>query len=159
MQRAARIAAVRPPACGGVPTENVRPVLPSGVTPPQFGTYCSVGANVCANPGTVTCSGVGTSPTASEIWGQISALLPPDATIANLQFSYAYDPNLGFLGGPYVPTVTTELQNLTFSFISPLGALAALAGASGTDGLGADITFPPMSVSLPGEDLAQGNAG
>jgi hypothetical protein len=159
MQRAARIATVRPPACAGVPTENVRPPSAPGVTPARFGTYCRDGAGVCANPGTFTCSGAASNPTANEVWQAISALLPNDATIANIRFSYSFDQNLGFLGGPYVPVVTAELQNLTFSFVSPLGALAGLAGAAGAGGIDDDITFPSLSVSLPGEDLAQGTNG
>jgi len=52
-----------------------------------------------------------------------------------------------------------ELQNLGFEFVSPLGALARAAGATPSADLGADIPFPPMSVSLPAEDLAQGESG
>ncbi len=159
MQVAARIAAVRPAACAGVPQTHQRGPVLLGVAPPRFGTSCRSGANVCANPGPIACAGSASSATAQEIWGIIGPAMPNDATIANLRFIYSYDSNLGFLGGPYVPVVTVEIRNLTFEFVSPLGALAALAGATDTVGLGADIVFPSMSVSLPGEDLALGEAG
>lgn len=149
---AARVAAVRPPACSGVPVENNR--LSGSVE--RFGTSCSASGGICVNPGPISCSGSLTNPTAAEIWPLISGALPNDATIANLRFRYTYDANLGFLGGPYVPVVTVELQNLNFTFISPLVGATVGAIASGS---GADIAFPALSVSLPGEDLALGDAG
>lgn len=159
MQVAARVAAVRLPACPGIPSINARGIVAGGTLPPDFGTSCRAGANICVNVGTVSCSGSVANPTASEIWTLIAGALPNDATIANLKFSYTYDNNLGFLGGPYVPVVTVELQNLDFQFVSPLGALAGLAGAMASPTLGADIPFPSMSVSLPAEDLALGGDG
>ena len=85
--------------------------------------------------------------------------LPVSADISNLSFSYAYDSNLGFLGGPYVPVVTVGLQNVDFEFLTPLGGLVALTGATADPALAATVPFPPMSVSLPGEDLALGSNG
>jgi TadE-like protein len=159
MQVAARVAAVRPPACAGVPEVNVRgPVAPSDI-PPNFGSLCREGANICANPGIISCTGAAGNGTASEIWALVRGALPNDATIANLNFSYAFDSNLGFLGGPYVPVVTVEVQNLNFEFVSPLSALVGLSGAVADPALGAAIPFPAMSVSLPAEDLALGNNG
>jgi len=158
MQRAARIAAVRPPACAGIPTAISRGVVPANTVPPKFGTLCSAGATICANPGTITCTGNAGDPTASEIWASISGMMPTTATPANLSFTYAFDPALGFLGGPYVPVVTVEIQNLNFQFTSPLGGFAALAGAPGNN-LPGTLQFPTMSVSLPAEDLALGNNG
>ncbi|MEH6360898.1 MAG: TadE family protein [Amylibacter sp.] len=159
MQIAARVSAVRPPACPGVPEVHLRGAVAPGTLPPKFGTSCGSGAMVCTNPGTITCSGSAANPTANEIWTLISGALPYDAGIDNLRFSYSYDNNLGFLGGPYVPVVTVEVQNLNFQFMSPLGALVGLAAGAADPGLGADIPFPPMSVSLPAEDLALGNDG
>ncbi|MGJ8585781.1 MAG: TadE/TadG family type IV pilus assembly protein [Marinosulfonomonas sp.] len=157
MERAARIAVVRPPACAGVPTINLRgPVAPNTVAP-RFGTKCSAGPNICANAGTITCSGNAGDPTVSEIWSAISGLLPRSATEANLSISYTADSQLGFLGGPYVPVVTVELQNLNFQFTSPLGGLAAMAGSPNTNIPGSTLPFPAMSVSLPAEDLGNGN--
>jgi hypothetical protein len=76
-----------------------------------------------------------------------------------LRFSYTYDARLGFLGGPYVPVVTVEMEDVTFDFVTPLAGLAALASATGTSAIGSTVTMPSMSVSLPGEDLAQGEDG
>ncbi len=157
-QLAARLAAVRPAACAGVPPFNVRGTL-TGTGLPRFGTNCTAVANLCTNPGTITCTGNLANPTVAEIWTATSALLPTTATPANLRFSYAYDPKLGFLGGPYVPVVTVEIQNLNFQFATPLSGLAALAGAGGAPTPGPTLPFPPMSVSLPAEDLAQGTNG
>jgi hypothetical protein len=159
MQRAVRIAVVRPPACAGVPQSHTRGAVPNGTAPPPFGTKCSAGASICANPGVITCSGNANDPTTSEIWSQISAMMPASATPANLQFSYGFDSSLGFLGGPYTPVVTVEIQNLNFQFATPLSALAAFAGDTSGATPGATLPFPGMSVSLPGEDLAAGNAG
>lgn len=158
MHTAARIAVVRPPACAGVPATNAPgPVAPSS-DPPRFGTSCNAASNVCANVATIACNGAAANATASEIWAAVQGGLPNDATIANLRFSYTFDSDLGFLGGPYVPVVTVELQGLNFDFVHPLSGLAALAGG-GSSTLGGSITFPTMSVSLPAEDLALGTAG
>lgn len=158
MQAAARIAAVRPAACPGVPLENER-ITPAAATV-DYGTSCgAAGGPYCVNPGPITCSGVATNPTAAEVWAQVRNTLPGTATIANLRFTYTYDARMGFLGGPYVPIVTVQLQNVTFEFVTPLSALAAVAGAAPGGTVGTAITLPGMSVSLPGEDLAQGGNG
>lgn len=159
MQVAARVAAVRPAACAAVPETNIRSPITQSTTPARYGTNCSAGANICADLGIIQCSGAATNATAAEIWALLQGALPNDATIANLQFSYEYDNNLGFLGGPYVPMVTVELQNLNFEFVSPLSALVGLAGGQSEPGLGSAVVFPTMSVSLPAEDLATGSGG
>lgn len=159
LQRATRIAAVRPAACPNVPLMNTRGTgLIAGVAP-HYGAACSAGVGICANPGTQTCTASVTNPTAVEIWAGIRPLMPSHATIANLRISYANDPQLGFLGGPYVPMVTVEIQNLNFQFATPLSALAALAGSANNAMPGATLPFPRMSTSLPAEDLALGNNG
>jgi Flp pilus assembly protein TadG len=165
MQKAARIAVVRPSACDGLagitalPTTNdsVSP-LPVGVTAPKYGTNCSVSANVCKVVATQTCSGNASNATAQEIWTAVSPLLPPNATIARLSFTYAFNSDLGFLGGPYEPMVTVKLQGMNFAFVSPLGALATLASGVNSN-LPSTLPFPAMSVSLPAEDLALGVNG
>ena len=78
----------------------------------------------------MTCTGAATNATASEIWDRINPLLPVNATIDMMQFSYSFDPKLGFLGGPYTPMVTVELNLNDFQFASPLAALANAAGAT-----------------------------
>jgi hypothetical protein len=54
-QIAARLAVVRPPACGGVPAINLRPALDAADV--LFGTSCSDGNDVCAAPLAITCDG------------------------------------------------------------------------------------------------------
>lgn len=152
---AARTAAVRPPACTGVPAYHVR----GGASPaPRFGTSCAAGANTCLNPGTVTCLGSAGNATASEIWTAVQPWLPPNATTAHVRYTYTFDANLGFLGGPYVPMLTVDLDLPAFQFIAPIGALAQAAGAA-SDPVGTTFTYPDFSMSLPAEDLALGEAG
>jgi Flp pilus assembly protein TadG len=154
-QLAARLAAVRPPACAGVPTRNVRG---TATTILNFGALCRAGSGVCANPGTFTCQGVASNATAQEIFTAVRPLVPPGSSIGQMRYSYAFDPNLGFLGGPYVPMVTVEFTSVNFTFVSQLGAfVTALTGQTST--LGAPLSLPGMSVSLPGEDLALGTDG
>jgi Flp pilus assembly pilin Flp len=153
-QLAARLAAVRPPACAGVPTRNVRGTN----TSLNFGSLCRAAPGVCANPGTITCQGVATNATAQEIFTAVRPLVPPGTTIGQMRYSYAFDPNLGFLGGPYVPMVTVEFTSVNFTFVSQLGFFVrALTGQNST--LGAPLSMPGMSVSLPGEDLDLGTNG
>ena len=153
-QIAARTAVVRPPACAGVPETHQR----GDNTTPSFGTSCSAVAGACASVATLSCSGAASNATASEIWARINPLLPANATIDMLQFSYSYDANLGFLGGPYTPIVTVELTLNEFQFASPLAALANAAGASNST-LPSTARYSNFSVSLPAEDLASGDSG
>ncbi len=155
---AARLAAVRPPACPGVPATIERD--PAGTGTSDYGTSCNAGGAICADPGAISCTGLSTNATAAEIWAMVQTTLPPDAAISNLRFTYSYDPNLGFLGGPYVPVVTVELENVAFDFVTPLSALAAVAGATpGGTGIPGTLMLPSQSASMPGEDLAQGENG
>ncbi|WP_413872617.1 TadE/TadG family type IV pilus assembly protein [Albidovulum sp.] len=159
MQIATRIAVVRPPACPGVPATNLRGTVPAGTVPPRFGTACSAGATICATASAAPCTGVAGNPTVNEIWTAIAPLMPAGSSVANLSFRYDFDPNLNFLGGPYVPVVTVELTNLNFSFVTPLGGLAAVATQGPVSGLSGSLPFPAMSMSLPGEDLNLGENG
>ena len=160
---AARIATVRPAACGGVPETYGR----GSNLSIAFGTNCSFSGGTCNVPTTVSCVGDPNNPTAAEVWSRISPLLPNDAEISNLRFIYSPDGDssdgvteqIGFLGGPYVPTVTVEIHGLVFKFATPLSGLANLAsGASGST-ISNDIPIPTMSVSIPGEDLNVGTKG
>lgn len=158
VQMAARIAVARPPACPDVPAINARGPVAEGTVPPIFGTNCRAGTDICASPAPIVCAGDDTNATASEIWATIRPLMPTDATIENLRFTYTYTSELGFLGGPYVPMVTVEVQDLNFRFITPLGALAAVAGAPDSD-LPGTLPFPGFGTTLPAEDLNLGTAG
>lgn len=159
MQRAARIAAVRPPVCAGVPSSNARGILPAGTVPPSYGTRCAAG--ICLDPGIITCTsatGAAGQTTAGEIWQSVSPLLPASTTIDNIRFTYSYDHALNFLGGPYVPTVSVELTGMQFNFVTPLGGLLAIAGGTGA-APAPQLSFPPMRVTLPAEDLDHGTNG
>ena len=162
MHIAARLAVVRPAVCPTVPElHDVGVVIPGDPTP-RFGTKCSAG--VCADVGTITCSGTTTSDTANEIWGIVGGAMPPGTNISNMRFSYAFDDDLGFLGGPYTPMVTVELTGVRFRFLTPLGKMGELVGGSSNavldDYADADgVPFPPMGVTMPGEDLALGTNG
>ncbi len=158
MQIAARIAAVRPAACAGVPATNARGTVPAGTVPPRFGTHCTANGWICAAPA-ASCPGTAGNPTVNEIWTAIAPLMPAGSTPANLSFRYDFDPGLNFLGGPYVPVVTVELAGLNFNFVTPLGGLAALATGNPTSGFSGTMPFPAMSMSLPGEDLNLGESG
>ena len=153
-QLAARIAAVRPPACAGLPLTNQRG--PSTLNL-RFGTSCSAAAGVCSSVPTISCTGDAANPTAAEIWGRVNPLLPIGSTIDMLQFTYSYDSNIGFLGGPYSPMLTVELALDDFQFVSPLAALANAAGATNSS-LGTAANYSSFSVSLPAEDLATGES-
>lgn len=154
-QLAARLAAVRPPACAGVPLRNERG---AALAPPAFGALCRADVGVCLAAATATCLGGSNNATALEIFTAVRPLIPAGTTIDQMQYSYAFDPNLGFLGGPYVPMVTVEFTGVNFFFISQLGAfVTALTGQNST--LGTPLALPGMSVSLPGEDLALGTEG
>lgn len=154
---AVRIAVVRPPACAGVPAMNTRGS--TTITPlPSFGTSCSAATGICANPGTISCTGDASNPTAAEIWSKVEPLMPYGTTIANLNFSYRYDSDLGFLGGPYVPMVSVSLANANFQFVTPIWLMAEFYTGQST-GNSTTISLPAVPASLPGEDLAQGVSG
>jgi hypothetical protein len=159
-EMATRIAIVRPAVCAGVPERHERGAA-GGFIPPRFGTSFRAAAGVCIDPGPVSCLGsTATGPglaTANEIFNRVRPLIPAGATLADFRFTYAFDPRLGFLGGPYTPVVTVEFQAPPFQFIAPIGGLvnAASPGA----GMGDPIFSPTFSVSMPGEDLMLGTGG
>ena len=188
MQRAARIATVRPPVCANVPEIH----NPGATANVRFGTLCrGLGANggVCEAVPTRSCTLLSdtayltvntqakcdalapqSTSTGQEIWCVLQPILPSNAEPKNIRVAYTFDENLGFLGGPYTPMVEVSIVtdsntvalggSLDFTFLTPLGGLAALAGgvATGVD-VGNTMPFPDLSVSLPGEDLNHGNGG
>ena len=166
---AVRTAAVRPPACPGVP-DKIDAVTGTGASP-KFGTLCRAGS-VCATPNFPnanfdgwSCTLAENNTTADEIWATVSPLLPNYLLRSDVWVYYGHNPDIGFLGGPYTPVITVELARDTdgngtpdgvpFDFITPLGALASLTTGTGPD-LGGNIILPSMSASLPAEDLGQG---
>ena len=156
---AARIAVVRPPVCADVPTTNARA---NSESTENFGTQCREVNGLCAAPGPFVCTlddpaeGTQARGTADEIWRRVGGLLPGNATRADIRVTYESDPELGFLGGPYIPIVSVEIVDLDFQFVTPLGGLAGLAGAANAGDLGSPLGFPSMRASLPAEDLNHG---
>ncbi|SLN46384.1 TadE-like protein [Roseivivax jejudonensis] len=152
-ERAVRMAVVRPPLCPDVDTvvrRSALGLLQPGVTP---GTRCADAPGVCRAPDPVSCTAADAGAGADAIWDRVAPFLPANAAPENLRFSYTWDPALNRLGAGYSPLVTVEITDLDFDFISPLGALAAAAGADDADSLGASLPFPSMSASHPAEDL------
>lgn len=163
---AVRMAATLPPACANVPQANLADTRNTA----RFGSLCTATGAVCRGEtaAPISCSGSATNDTATWIFAEIQPLLTGTQdlngqapTVANLVFRYTFDDKMNFLGGPYVPTVTVEVQNLRFNFVSPVNGLIRFArnGTTGPTGTPAPMTVPPMSVSLPGEDLNRGEAG
>lgn len=174
MQQAARIAIVRTPACAGVagvpvvPNTTGRDPANSDPIPPRFGTACNAGATICAPVAESSCTlaqGIAAgNATAIEIWSRIDDIVPANATAANVRITYtdstvlgSTNLRLGFLGGPYVPIVTAQVQGLTFNFVTPIAGFVRMMG--GTSTFARSVQFPALSVSLPAEDLAPGENG
>ena len=174
VQVASRMAAVKPPACSGVPSTNARGSY-TDITGPRFGTNCGFANGVCAQPAVTVCTGANpvdsdAQDTVAEIWNMLQFAVPNDPTAdfdaGNISFTYAFDPEMNFLGGPYVPMVTVTIEELPFRFVSPLGVLAALVVGRSTPETDALATatsgfklFSDFSATLPGEDLASGANG
>ncbi|MFT4706190.1 MAG: Flp pilus assembly protein TadG [Reinekea sp.] len=154
-QIATRVATVRPAACAGLPD---RYAIGTASPAPRYGTSCGAVLNACAMPATVSCAGGAGNTTANEIWTRIAPTMPSGTTISDLTFIYSADPNLGYLGGPYVPLVTVELTLPAFQLSFPIGALANLAGG-GSGGFSGQPQYRVFSITLPGEDLATGTNG
>ena len=181
MQRGVRLAAVRPPVCGNLPSIH----LPAtGASDYTAGTLCLTDGGICA-PARAQCllsgpygnGNTAGAATAVEIWDTIEPLMPQGTTTSNVLLTYEYDPRLGFLGGPYVPVITARLvgapngntpgtgvnedgfDEYPFLFVTPLSALAAQAGASDVTGIPGSIPFPGIEVTIPAEDMNQGVQG
>lgn len=179
MQRAVRIAAVRPPVCANVPLFHT-----AGGGSYSAGTLCRLETGVCSTFSAPACTlnnpesgNQDAVATANEIWNTIAALMPPDTNRSNVSLEYSYDANLGFFGGPYVPKITATLVGgddecnedgeLYFKFVTPLSDLAAAAGAANADSTLPDgceantkgIPFPNIKATLPAEDMNLGMRG
>ena len=172
MQRAVRIAAVRPPVCAGVPIYHSRD--PGASTTYGAGTNCGTDGGICTQVD-VQCllsnpdgGSTDAQDTADEMWAALQDLMPEGTNEANILLQYSYDRRLGFIGGPYVPVITAQVvgasngngfDELPFTFVTPLSSLAATAGASSSGSIPGTIPFPAISVTLPAEDMNQGMNG
>ncbi len=153
---AVRLAVVRPPLCAGVPTFNDRASTASLVLP--FGSSCAADSGLCADPDPITCSGAtAISDGFDDIIGRVGSFLPAGIQAEDIQLTYS-SAKLGFLGGPYVPMVSVELNDdVEVPFITPLGPLlqAFYGGGPGLD----NPSMPTMRATLPAEDLIEGGPG
>jgi len=154
-QLATRLAVVRPPICVGVPAFNDRANGVSQALP--FGTSCGASQGLCADPGTISCTGAAAvGGTFQDVLVEVDAFLPATLGPGNVRLTYSFA-DLGFLGGPYVPLVSVELVgDLEIPFITPLGPLLQVFGGGG--GLD-NPTIPAMRATLPAEDLVEGGPG
>jgi Flp pilus assembly protein TadG len=164
-ERAARIASVRPAVAAGVPEAYERP-NPAPANPPRFGTPCASVPGVCATVVTQRCHVViatrsaddcANSALALTIFDEMRAISPLALRPGNAgQVTFTYsDSGLGFLGGPYIPMVSVEVEGATFQFI----ALGPLVRALGAAGFGDTIAMPTMRTTAVGEDLNNGENG
>lgn len=173
MQRAARIATVRPPICPGVPLYHSRDSGASVIY--GAGTLCSTDGGICEQVNVQCLLGRAdfgdddSNNAATEIWDSIQALMPRDTTNNNVLLRYSYDRRLGFIGGPYVPVITAQVvgaadgqggySELPFTFVTPLSALAAQSGYADSANIPGSIPFPAISVTIPAEDMNLGTRG
>lgn len=152
---AARLAVVRPPICPGVPIINTR--TDRFVQDLPFGTSCAAQDGLCADPGTISCTGAAAvGDVFDDIFGRVGGFLPATVQPGNVRLTYSFA-DIGFLGGPYVPMVSVELiGDIEVPYITPLGPL--LQAFYGGDGLD-NPSMPAMRATLPAEDLVEGGPG
>ena len=149
-ERAVRLAIVNPGICEGMPRYNAVGYNEEA----DYGEDCNSAGGTCENVGSFTCTGSDDNDTAASIFAQVRPLLPTGATAENLEFTYSYDNDLGFLGGPFTPVVSVRIVDLTYNFITPLGVMAGVADGSGQDtGFAASFIFPGLSASLAAENI------
>lgn len=129
---AARIAAVRPPACLEVVQAGIDRIDTSTVA---YGAFCRT-SGACKSPAPVACTlspltvsaGNGASAqlqayaaaaslTRAEMWSAIETVVPPTVRPEDIVVTYRSDPYgsgmIGFVGGPYTPIVTVEIWDDT----------------------------------------------
>ena len=173
-QVGARLAAVRPAVCPGVPQVFSRRSDITNAGDAPAGTNCATQNNsssVCQQI-TISCTGTvaqANLPTEfNEIWTNMGLFLPIGATPANVQFTYQSRPELGFINGPWIGMVTVQLGNpdatppvprVPFQFLTPVPYMMAYLSLGGGTGIGGQVLIPPMRSTVPTEDLAHGEAG
>lgn len=149
-QLGARVAIVRDPVAAGVPTVNPRRA--GGV----FGLACGHPSNPCNFDGQDiwVCEGGGGGCNGAPfqlVVAEMRRVFGGGFRDENVRVTYRYV-QLGFAGGPFVPSVTVTLSGVPFGLF--LGILSGLGGNRG-----ALLTLPDISTTLTGEDLATAGAG
>ena len=152
VMRAARLAAVLPPACSAA--ADFGEIARDGAAdpPPRMGTLCR-GGGVCAPIATISCTADNGDPQATVIWNAVRGALPAGATAGALTISYVQDGDLGFLGGPYTPVVEIDLAGVSVTGLSVFG-LAGMYGGGTTHA--SSLSLPTMTAVMPGEGLGTG---
>lgn len=163
--RASRELIVRPPLAANVPTlRGKNPNRDS--TTIRFGALCGGDAstNACGTvatrsctiavaDGSTTCADTTAAAAILERMRGLSPLALQPGRPGTVTVTYT-DTGLGFVGGPYVPTVTVRVTGLRYPFFAMSG-LSALLGGDGATG----VDMPAIAVTLVGEDLAAGTQG
>ncbi len=149
-QLGARIAIVRDGAVTGLPTRN--PKRDGAV----FGIACAAVSNPCDfdNQSTWICAGGdGACNTVAfqTIMSEMRRIFGQAISDDNLTITYNYV-NLGYAGGPFIPSVTVTLSGVRFGLF--MGFLSSLAGAE--DSI---LVLPDISATLTGEDLSSAGVG
>lgn len=144
-QLGARWTIVRDLTASGVPVTNAKTA--AGV----FGTPCRLSPSPCVGFADLVCDGgAGCEPTAFAEVVQRMRTLFPIVEPENVRIIYRYV-GLGFAGGPTIPAVTVQLHDVPFQ-LGALGLIGALVGG------GHQLTMPPISITLTGEDMSSAGA-
>ena len=120
---------------------------------PSFTRTCNGGTSSCSNGGSFSTAALNTIVygRGSNACGDSTTLYTtgmcdifPRIAPANVEIIYEQT-GLGYAGRPGgpVPTITVRLQNITFEFFF-LGGLLGFG----------NLTIPPMSTTITGEDLS-----
>jgi hypothetical protein len=152
-QLGARVAIVRDPVATGVPAINPRRNSATAV----YGLACGHSSDPCDFDAedTWVCEGggAGCNGAAFElVVAEMRRVFGGGFQNENVRITYRYV-ELGFVGGPFVPTVTVTLSGVPFGLF--LGILSGLGG----DGARALATLPDISTTLTAEDLTTAGAG
>jgi len=149
VEAGARIAAVSNPVSSDLANATSLATLQSGATPgaafPYFIRVCN-GATASCSGGTYDAAAMSAIITGTASRPGMGSFLAAIKT-ANVTVTYE-ETGLGFAcrpGGP-VPTITVQLQNITFNFLF----LNLIPGIG-------PITMPAMKTTMTGEDMSTGN--
>lgn len=111
-----------------------------------WGQACASASDPCSGFATATCTGAACGGGFSVILDRMQRVFPA-IQASNITLRYEYV-NMGFAGGPTVPSVTLTLTGLNW----PAGPFAAVLGLLG--GTANAATLPTIRATLTGEDLA-----
>jgi len=130
-----------------------------------YGEQCSAGACVpyCTDASSCTCTGA-TKMKAPCVSVNFDYIFDRMESIFNLikdhkeyvTITYAYNSQLGFAGGPIIPSVTVKLSGIPYGAIVTTLLGNFFAAGKGTSPLPTNL--PDISVTLTGEDLSTAGA-